>query len=87
MDFKEAYLALDFPKRERFAKLAGTSTGYISNMLLSRRRNPTRPTLEGLAHAAEKLKIGVTREEVISWFFLEPVKPKPARKKAAKRTA
>ncbi|WP_024905455.1 hypothetical protein [Robbsia andropogonis] len=72
MDFKEFYRSLPSEKREQFARIAGTSRAYIECHLVTRRKLPQRPMLNGLVSACEKMGSTLTREQVLSFFYDEP---------------
>lgn len=83
MDFKEFYRSLPADKREQFAQIVGTSRGYIEVHLVTRRKLPQRAMLNGIAHACEQMGSGLTREQVLAFFYEEPTPTPTAQQVAA----
>jgi len=68
MDFKLYYRQLDREQRKAFANRAQTSTRYIENHLMFRRRIPRPDMLERLAAASQgKVSYG----DLVTFFYQE----------------
>lgn len=78
-DFRSVYLGLEEKQRKRFARLAGTTPGYIETHLLARRKIPRPKLMEGLERASEKCGTPISKSDLLSFFYetqADPIKEK-----------
>lgn len=69
MDFREHFLALSEPDRERFAAAAGTTVSYITTHLIApptRRKIPRPALMERLEKAGNG---AFSRDELLAFFY------------------
>jgi hypothetical protein len=73
MDFKEWFLSLSDDERERYARQAGTTAGYIRVHLIGRRKIPREELLHRLA-AASAGKFTVAKLLAFFYQIDQPIK-------------
>lgn len=75
----EHWRAMDVPQRQRFAKLAKTSVGYIENHLIHRRKTPLAPMVRRLTTACRKTGLPELCEaDLVMWFYRAPTRRRRA---------
>ena len=71
-DLKTYFLSLSDVERASLADDAGTTMGYIKAHLIAppgRRKTPRRELMDGLVDALEKRDAGVTRNDLLAYFY------------------
>ncbi len=76
-DFKAFYHSLDSSQRQAFADAAGTTTGYIEVHLVRAARIPRKDKMDALWSACQLFGGGLSRSELIQFFFNAPPKEGP----------
>jgi hypothetical protein len=70
-NLRALYLALTETEQERFARLAGTTTGYIRAHLIYGRKVPRRALLDGLVTACAAMRWKLSRADLLAFFYTE----------------
>ena len=68
-DFRDFFLALEPAARERYARRAGTTVGYIRAHLIApsaRRKVPRKRLIEALASASDAK---ISRADLVAYFY------------------
>ena len=66
-DFKQFFLALNDQRRERVAKNAGTTVGYLMAHVIHARKRPKDDLFEGLVRAC-RIHRGPSEEDLLRFF-------------------